>query len=197
MRIVIIGAGSEAIEIAGIIHSDKTFKLAGFVGSKIDEKKHKKKSVFLNYNFIGLVDELKEKYFTHNQVDGFIIGVGDTTIREKHYYKVISFGLVPVNVISRHSIIKENTVFGRGIFISDSVIISTGVKLGDNISVGMGSQIESNSQIHDHVSIRSKVVISQNCIVGKNVTIESAAMIKNGVNLKNKLKIKFNQIVKK
>ena len=197
MRIVIIGAGSVAIEIAGIIHSDKTFRLVGFVGNKIDEKKHKKKSVFLNYNFIGLVDDLKEKYFTHNQIDGFIIGVGDTAIREKYYYKVTSFGLVPVNVISKNSIIKENSVFGRGIFISDNVIISSGVTLGDNISVGMGSQIECNSLIHDHVSIRSKVVISQNCIVGKNVTIESGAMIEDGANLKKKLKIKFSQIVKK
>ena len=35
-----------------MIHSDKTFKLVGFAGNKVDEKKFKKKSVFLNYNFI-------------------------------------------------------------------------------------------------------------------------------------------------
>jgi acetyltransferase-like isoleucine patch superfamily enzyme len=197
MRIVIIGAGSEATEMAGIVHTDKTFKLVGFVGNKIDAKKFKKKPVFLNYNFIGLVDDLKKKHFTHNQINGFIVGVGDTTIKEKHYYRISSYGLIPVNVISKNSIVKEESTFGRGIFISDNVIISSGVILGDNISIGLNSQIESNSQIHDHVSIRSKVVIEQNCIIGKNAQINSGAMIEGGTILKKRTKIKFNQIVKK
>ena len=86
MRIVVIGAGSVAIEMAGVIHSGKTFKLVGFVSNKEDEKKFKRKSVFLNYNLIGLVDDLKKKHFTHNQIDGFIVGVGDPSIKEKYYY---------------------------------------------------------------------------------------------------------------
>jgi len=175
MKIVIIGAGTSAINTADIIIHDRNFKLVGFVGTEEDEKKYNNINVYNNLPFLGSFNILKE--LVDDGVVGFIAAIGKRYIREKRFYEASMSGLTPINAISRSAVIEPSAIIGKGVTIGSGCIISHGVSIGDNTCLDSGVIVEIKTEIGENCNLSSGVIIGGLCNIGRNVSIGSRSTI--------------------
>lgn len=179
MKIVIYGVKYTAKIIAEILNESKAFEIVGFLGNKNEKKDLLNKRIYEDISFIG--DNSLIPKLSLNGIDGFIIGVGNLSLREKLYYEFQNYGLKPISAISKHSIISPLAKLGRGVTVGHGTIISANVKIDDNTFIGNNSIIEVSSNISKNCTIGSKVLISTEAEIKKNVSIGSTTAVLNSV----------------
>jgi len=170
MKIVIIGAGTGAINIANIIIKDKNFRLTGFIGTAEEEEKFGGKKLLGDIPFLGdhsLIPKLRE-----NDIVGFVVAISDNSLREKAFYEATKASLTPINIISPSAVIEPSAIIGKGVVISAGCIISHGVKIRDNTYLGTGVIVEINTKINENCVLTSACVIGGECDIGRNVRLD-------------------------
>ena len=175
MKVAIIGVGSAAMTVADIIMESHNFHLAGFVGTKEEEKNLKNLKLHQNIPFLGkhsVLPRLKE-----GDIMGFIIAIGDNSIREEAFYEALQADLVPINAVSHKAIINPDVILGKGIVISPGVVLSHGVTIGDNVILDPSVIIHVNASIGDHCHLRSGSVVCGSVAVEKNVLLGAGCII--------------------
>jgi UDP-3-O-[3-hydroxymyristoyl] glucosamine N-acyltransferase len=70
------------------------------------------------------------------------------------------FAQPPKLGISTHSIINENVILGKDLFIGNNVVIESGCVIGDNVKIDHNTVIKKNTQISNSVTIGA------NCVIG-------------------------------
>lgn len=169
MKVVIIGAGTAAINVADILVQDRNFQLAGFVGTEEEEKTLAGKKLFEDVAFLGgrsILPKLKE-----NDIYGFIVGIGESILREKAFYEAKIAGLAPINAVSRNAVIQPSAQIGKGVVISAGCVIGHNVSIGDNSYLGSGAILEINTRVGVNCHLFPGCLVSGNCEVGKNVIL--------------------------
>ena len=190
MKVVIIGAGTSAKSVASILSENKNYSLTGFICNH-DEEFLINKQVYQNYKIIGSRNILSKLH--KMGIKGFIVAVGDIMLREQIYYEAINANLIPINVISSHSIIPNTVEIGSGTIIKAGTIIGHNVSIGDNVKVDSSCVIEINSNIENNCNIESGVIILGEVNIKKNVQLGSRSIIESFVTIGKNQIIKHNQ----
>lgn len=176
MKVVIIGAGTSAMNVADTLIHDKNLKLSGFVGTAEEEAKLMGKKLYGDVQFIGdhnILKRLKE-----NNIVGFVAAIENNYFREKAYYEAVQAGLIPINVVSRHTVIDPSVSIGKGVVISAGCIISHGVCIGNNTYLGSGVIIEINTRIGDNCCFSTACVIGGECDIARNASFGMRSVVK-------------------
>ena len=179
MKVAIIGVGSAAMTVADIIMGNHNFHLAGFVGTKEEEKKIRNLKLYQNIPFLGkhsVLPRLKE-----GDIMGFIVAIGDNSIREKVFYEALQADLVPINAVSHNAIIDPDVILGKGIVISPGVVLSHGVTIGNNVILDPSVIIHVHASISDHCHLRPGAVVCGSVAVEKNVLLGAGCIIESSV----------------
>ena len=175
MKIVIYGIKSSAKIIAEILRENANYDIVGFIGNKEEKKKFKSKKIFLEIPLLG-DEELIPKLIL-NGIDGFIVGVGNVSLKEEIYYKFEKRGLKPISAISKFAKLYPGTIVGKGSTIGNGCIISSNVKIGNNTFIGTNTVIELGVNISNNCKIGSNVFIGADSQIGKNVNIGVSSTI--------------------
>ena len=195
MKIVIIGSGTTAKSVGNILLENKSMQIAGFLGNDNDNKKYSGKNVISNFPFLGSYELLEDL----NKIDirGFIVAIGDNRLRERIYYKALKCNLIPINAISKDSIISNSALIDKGVIIKPGCIIGHDVNIRQNTKIDSGTIIEINSEIGSNCTIGASVVIQGECKIKKNVTIGSRVTLSSYITIGKNQNIKDGSIINK
>ena len=195
MKIIIIGAGTAASNVADIIIQDRNFEIAGFVGTKDEDKKLEGKKIYANIPFLGdrgILPKLKD-----NEIFGFVAAIGNNIIREKAFYEATLAGLTPINAISKHAIIEPSAKIEGGVVISSGCIVAHGVTISNNTYLGSGVIVEINSNIGENCHFYPGSIVGGKCEIGRNVTMGVRSVIQPYIKIGKNQNINAGQVVAK
>lgn len=168
MKVVIIGAGTGAMNVADILVQDRNLKLSGFIGTTEEGKKLLGKKLYRNVPFIG--DHRILKKLKKDNIVGFVAAIKNNSHRERAYYDATQAGLTPINVISRHAVIEPSVNIGKGVVVCTGCIISHGVSIGNNTIFESGVIIEIYTVIGENCFFSTASVIGGKCDIRRNTT---------------------------
>ena len=181
MNIVIIGVGTQAMVVADIIVSSNNFNLAGFIGNKEEATRYDRSTQIHGVPFLGDHDILGR--LSENDISGFVVAVGDNSVRERFFFEAKNAGLLPVNAVSRRALIEDSVRLGKGCIVSPGAILSHGTQLEDDVVIDPGVTIDVGARIGSHASLHTGSIVGGNCVIEKNVTIGTGAILLPGLSI--------------
>jgi sugar O-acyltransferase (sialic acid O-acetyltransferase NeuD family) len=165
MKLIIIGAGSQARIVHEILSYDRNIEVVAFVDN-LDRSgaEHIKGIPILGGHSVipGLMNK---------GVKGAIIAVSMNNIRADHFEKIHDMGLELINAIHPTASIASSVKLGSGITVAMGAIISTGVKIADDVIINTGAIIDHEDKIGRHVHI------SSGCSLAGNVTVKKGSIV--------------------
>lgn len=178
MKVVILGAGSTAQEVASILVHDRNFQVMGFT-DKDDKTKGKK---ILGIEVIGSYKILKD--LLKQGIHGAVVAVGfDNNLREKYFHQTKEMGFEMINVVHPSALIDPSAQLKDGIVIAAGCILCPQVIIEQNCILEAGTIIGANTQIADNVYIgvggcigggsfiKRNAFLAAGCSTGAYVTI--------------------------
>ena len=190
MKILIYGIKFTAKIISEILTEDHNFKVAGFIGNDLENKKFFNKKIFNNLYFLGSLKNVKNLIKTDPEIIGFILGTSNLSIKEEIYYNLEKLNLHPINAISKKSAVSPNSQIGKGVVVGINSVILAEAEKANNVYIGSNTTIENNVIVSNNSSIGS------NCVIGSNVEIGRGVKISSGVKVLSKVIIGKNQFIK-
>ncbi len=187
-KIVIIGAGGLAKEVAFIIESLKKFEILGFISSK----GKKGERIYKDFKIIGNDDAA----FLHYVDMSFVIAIGDPKIRRKVYNRYFKKGIKRFP-----KIIHALSTVAEEIEIEEGVIVYPGSKIMPDTKIKKFTIINANTFVgHDCVvgeftNLNPSSTISGNVRIGDNVLIGAGAMIHQGLRITNSVTVGIGSVV--
>jgi UDP-3-O-[3-hydroxymyristoyl] glucosamine N-acyltransferase len=197
MKILIYGTKSSAKFIAETISESHNFEILGFIGNEKESKELFNKKIFQDYYFLGTLKDVDHLKKLHEDLKGFIVGVGDPILKEDIYYELENTGLISVNAISNKSSIAKDVKIGTGTVVGNGSIISSGTIIGNNTFVGSNTTIEYGVNISDNCIIRSSCVIGASSSIMRCVSINSSSVIYPEINIGKNQQIDEGSVIKK
>lgn len=186
----IIGAGGHARVVASIIlGSEKKLSLVGFIDSikKTQDEKIFDKPIIKPELFNAL----------SKQNIGFIVGIGDNSLRKQQYIDWIKEGIIPIEAIHKNAIIDYTVEIGKGTVVAAGAILSTLCKIGQNTIINTGSIIDHETEIGSHSHVASGVSIAGRVKIGDETFIGIGANIKDSISIGNNVIIGAGAVVLK
>ena len=161
MRTIIIGVGGQARVIIDILMFDRNIEVIGLIDKTLTKGEKVNKVPIL-----GTFSEIS-KICKCNDVEGFIVGVGDNYIRAKYYEALKNMGLKPINAIHPSASITHNVKMGKGNVICMGSVVCTYAKIGNNCIINTGAIVEHECKVKDHAHISSGTNIAGRVTIGK------------------------------
>lgn len=205
-NIYIIGAGGHGRVILDILKVAKK-KVKGFID---DDKKLKGKKVN-GIPIVGSISALKRLAGKNN---GFVIGIGNNSSRERFYKKAKQCGATIVNAIHPKAIIASDVIVGEGAVVMAGVVINTGSIIGNNTCINTSASVDHDNKIDDHAHIYpgarltggvkigafsyvgTAATVLPYLTVGKNVVIGPGAVVKKNVSDEAVVVARVSRVVK-
>ena len=187
MNILIAGAGGHAREIADVIsHMPDVFVFEEF-DTGLGHKWRNTTKFVRTYSEIENIFSLTPE---------FIIGVGDPSLREYFFNKLIKINGIPENVVAPTSLISSsNVTLGVGLNIMSFVFISNNVEIGDGTLINTGCRIHHDCNIGKFSQISPNVTITGNCTIGDKCSIGASATILPNISIGNNVIIGAGSLV--
>lgn len=173
-RVVIIGVGAHAFEIAEILKSRTTqgdqIELLGFVNN--DQQ--------LSQTMINKVPVLGDWRWFDDVNAGeisVIAASGFSENRKRIVDRAAGLGLSFANAISPHAYISPDASIGAGVVIYPHVTVCRGATIGDHVIVNSGSIISHDtrlgilSTVNPGVSLAGNVSIGEGCYIGLGCSV--------------------------
>ncbi len=132
-----------------------------------------------NLTYIG--NENEKDFFEKNKEAIYLIGIGDNTIRESIYNKIIEKQGEILTLISQSASISKTASIGNGAFVNRNVSINSFAKIGKNVILNTACIIEHDCEIADSVHIAPGAVLAGNVTVGEKSFIGANSVVKQGV----------------
>lgn len=108
----------------------------------------------------------------------FIIGIGESLVREEIYKKIVSNGSgLMKSVIHPNALIMQSKLTFRGTFIAANTTVSIETKIGDNVIINQNCSIGHDCEIQDNSIICPGVILSGRVKMGKSTFVGSGAVI--------------------
>lgn len=193
-KLVILGAGGFAREVAQYIHDinlqNKVYDLHGF----IDDDSEKHGMVFNNTVVLGNINMLKEQIFFKETIY-CICAIANPTAKQKMVEEAIKAGMKFINIIHPTAYLGNSVQLGEGIIIGPQSILTVNIKIGNHVSINPSCGIGHDSIIGEFSTLYWNVNISGNVNVGKYVEIGSKAFIKQGLKIEEKVIIGAGAVV--
>jgi sugar O-acyltransferase (sialic acid O-acetyltransferase NeuD family) len=160
MRIAIVGAGGHGKVVLDAVLSAGDQIVAGIV----DDNTELIGARLFNFPIVGSVKDL-------NDVDGYIVAIGNNRIRKEKYDYYLQAGYKPVTVIHPTAIISPRTSVGRGVAIFANVVVNPDAVIGDNTVLYTSCTIDHECNISQHS------YVSPGCNICGRANIKTGAMI--------------------
>lgn len=169
-ELYILGVGHNTATIIDLVE-DCGYSISGLLHYNYDRIGDK----YFNYEIKGCFEDL----FQHESLDGmnFVLSMGDISIREKLYRKIVNKGGIIPTLIHPTAIVSKRAQIGNGVMILPQSIVQADAKIGDNTVITMNSTVSHASMIGCHC------FISGHCIIGAYVEIEDRVHIGQGVTI--------------
>jgi sugar O-acyltransferase (sialic acid O-acetyltransferase NeuD family) len=165
-RLVIVGAGDLALEIACWLHQavDIVWDEVGFIDDN--------KPSITNINWLGTI-----KDYIPKAEDLFVCGIANPKIKLKICKNLQALGACFINVIHKTAIITEDAVLGIGIVAYPFVFISRQTVLGDFINLNSYASIGHNAILGDGCTLSAHCDVTGHVKIGKGVFMGTHACI--------------------
>lgn len=177
-RLVIIGAGGFAREVAWLVEGINSLKCEWDFLGFIDEDPAKHGKVLNGYPVLGDFDYFQK----HNEnVQTYAVcAVGSPQAKLKLVKRAEAAGLKFANLVHPGVLMSSHVELGVGNIICAGSIISTNVRIGSHVSINPASTVGHDSVIEDYATILWSVNISGNCTVGAGCEIGTNATVIQG-----------------
>ncbi|MEC2346211.1 acetyltransferase [Paenibacillus barengoltzii] len=171
-KAIVIGGGGHAKVVMDIMQRMGNYELVGFTDNEEQPE-------LCGVPYLGndsILPTLLNKGVTH-----FCVGIGDNRIRKKLFYKLLSIGLTPVNVISPNAYISPYAKLGHGIVIMPGVVVNSHSVIADNVIINTLSGVDHDCRVSSHAHIAPGVSLTGNVIVGEGAFLGTGSKVIPGV----------------
>jgi sugar O-acyltransferase (sialic acid O-acetyltransferase NeuD family) len=192
-KIIIIGAGTGALEVQGIIDDINliipSYEVLGVLDDNADCHGG-------DINGMPVLGDLKEA--EKFQDVRFIFAIG--SLKTQHIrMKIMSrLNLSPTQfetIIHPTALINKSVKIGAGCIIHPRVTIANNVCLGDFVITAVASTVGPYAEVGDYSMITSHVLVLSNCKIGKSVFIASSTCITENVTIGDFSRIGVGSVV--
>lgn len=158
VKVAIIGGGGHARVLSEIISQDPELSLAGC----FDDSLEPGAELWNGAKVLGSVNELGK---TTDEVDGYVIGIGNNSVRKKINGKHPDLNWISLihpraivspsakigagSVVLAGAVVSANAVIGRQVIVNANVTVDHDSKIGNYVHLSIGSQVGSNSTIEE------------------------------------------------
>jgi len=170
MDIIIIGAGGHSKIVIEILEENNEFNILGL----LDDNKDTHGKLILGKRVLGDIESIKN-YNPSNL--RFVISIGNNQIRRTLFNKIIEWGYLPANVISKHAVISKYAELGNGLIINAGVKIHPDVRIEDNVIIGLNATISHDAVVERDVHISPGVHLTGNVYIETGVDIGTGAVV--------------------
>ncbi|MEO7445650.1 MAG: acetyltransferase [Ferruginibacter sp.] len=169
---LIAGAGSHALEILDILlRNDQTSDICFF-----DDVSASIKSDVLNQ--YPIIRDQKKLELHLREHPAFVLGTGNSVLREKLANLLTGYGGILESVISNTALLSSLDVsLGKGLNIMHRVVIEPGVKIGEGTLINAGVLVHHESVIGKYCQVCPGSVLTGNVVIGDYCMIGSGAII--------------------
>jgi UDP-N-acetylbacillosamine N-acetyltransferase len=183
-KIVVWGAGGQAMVVADIIRLRGDYELVGFLD---DVNPERAGSSFCDAPILGGREQL-DTLFAQG-VRFTILAFGNSLARLALAELVRGKGYELATAVHPRATIATATRIGAGSVIKPGAVIDPGVTIGENGYIGAGACVGHGSAVADAVRISAGVNLSGNVTVGR------ATMIGAGTAVKHRIRIGANVLI--
>ena len=160
-RVVIIGAGGHAREVAEILRaSSPDTSVLGFV----DDQSELEGKIINGLPILGGWSWLQDADMTEAAV---ICAVGSPEVRRNLARRAMESGLSFCNAISPLAYVSPHARIGQGVMIFPNAVISTDCAVGDHSIVNVGSTVSHDAELDSFSTINPGVHIAGNVSIGE------------------------------
>jgi len=167
-RLVILGTGTFAQEVADLASDVPDFEVVGFAAST---PPYEPGSTLLGLP-IYWVDELSHFADRHRALCALV-----TTERWRFIQQARELGMHFATLVHPTARISRLATIGEGSIISAGVVISTQTQIGNHVIVNRGALIGHHDKIHDLVTVGPGANLAGNVTVGKCAWIGIGAIV--------------------
>jgi acetyltransferase EpsM len=171
-KVLVLGTGTFAEEVADLVRDTPEFELAGFVENMNRDRCRET----LDGLPIHWVDDGPALAVEHRA----ICGIGSVQ-RERFVHDASGRGLYFVTLQHPLARVSQTTVSGAGCVISAGAIIGAKSSLGEHVIVNRGALIGHHTSIGYLTTIGPGANIAGNCRLGQRVTVGMSAIVLNGL----------------
>jgi sugar O-acyltransferase (sialic acid O-acetyltransferase NeuD family) len=188
IKLLILGTGTFAMEVADLVSEIPSIKLSGFVVSLPPYEPGSKllgKPIYWIDDLPGLDEE-------YRAVCGIV-----TTKRYKFINQVEQFGIRFTSVIHPSSRISRMSIVGEGTVVNAGVIVSTHTQIGNHVLLNRGAIIGHHNSIGDFTTISPGANLGGFVTVGERSWVGLGANIIERISIGNQAIISAGSLVKK
>jgi len=156
-----------------------------------------KENTSLNVYKLGYLGNENQVGFDWQQVDGYILGVGDNRLRNQIAENILKNKQKLLTVIHPSSTINDWTSIGEGSFVSSNAIINPLSEIGRYAVVNSGAIIEHECIVQDGAHIAPGAVLAGNVRVGRNSFIGANSVVRQGISIGNDVVVGAGSVVVK
>jgi sugar O-acyltransferase (sialic acid O-acetyltransferase NeuD family) len=179
-RVVIIGAGGHAREVAEVLRDqaqrNSDISLLGFVVD--DPGTHspmvKDLPVLGDWSWFGGADRAEI---------AIVCAVGQPQIRRRMVERAISLGLSFFNAISPQAYVSPDAKVGEGIMMAANSVASTDSDIGDHVIINVGATISHDTQVGRYCTINPGAHIAGNVLVGEGCYLGLGCNVIQGIKI--------------
>ncbi len=179
-KVLILGAGHFAQEVADIAEQAGTYEIVAFVESRDPSKVGQK----LGNLSILWVDDIARHCETHHA----IAAIGSTH-RDEFIARVAAFGMPFATIIHPSAQLSPTCSIGEGVFVGAGVVIAAHTRIDRHVLINRGCLIG------HHTSIGEYCTLSPGANIAGGVTIQAQAFVGMGAQVLNNLTVGFQAII--
>jgi UDP-perosamine 4-acetyltransferase len=154
LRLLVVGAGGHAKVVIDAAE-EAGLEIAGVVGTATDPSEVLGHAVFRSRDGLS--------------ADGFIVAIGDNTLRSRYFAEYRASGLAPASVVHPSSIFGRDVVIGDGTFVAAGVIVNTGARIGADTILNTGCAVDHDCIIGEHSHVGPQAALCGAVTLGEGV----------------------------
>lgn len=177
-RLIIWGAGNQAIVAASLIRLQGEYEIAGFLDN-VDLTR--RGSSFYGGVILGGAEQLPT--LRESGIEYAVLAFGNCAARLRCAEQVISIGFQLITLIHPHASVAPDAIIGAGTLIKAGAIIDPNVQIGANVIIGAGATVAHGCVLADGSRLSGGANLAGNVGVGRGAWIAAGATIKDHVTI--------------
>jgi len=173
-KILILGAGVYAEEVADLVFDCEGYQLVGFI-DEFNPPGAGVKKMNLPVMTLGEAVEFSESQY-------IVCGVGGSK-REAFILRAIGLGFRFVALVHPASVVSKSAVIGMGTAIRAGCVVAANVRIGQHVMINRGCLIGHDVVIGDFTSLGPGVNIAGKTVIGTATEIGMGAIIIDNVRI--------------
>lgn len=179
-KIIILGAGGFAREVAWLIEEINSEHEEWYLEGFIEEGNKNVGAVLNNYKILGDFEWIKNNEYENLF---YVCAVGDPTLRIKFSEAAENLNVKPAILIHPNAKISNYSSIDEGTIICAGAIITANVTIGKHVVISVNSVVSHDSIISDFTTILPSVTVSGNVKIGSGCYIGTKSAIINKINI--------------